>query len=68
MNTSRSLRNVLVRGAFAAALFGHPRFRDFLTGNRHFARKGQKGNAVAQYNLGMVYAATNDPTSDPIEA
>jgi len=68
MNTSRSLRNVIVRGAFTAALLATPAFAISSQEIAILRAKAEKGNAVAQYNLGMVYAATNDPTSDPIEA
>ncbi|HEY9153538.1 MAG TPA: hypothetical protein VIM69_00320, partial [Opitutaceae bacterium] len=68
MNTSRSLRKVLVRGAFTAALLATPALAISSQELAILRAKAEKGNAVAQYNLGMVYAATNDPTSDPIEA
>ena len=68
MNTSRSLRNVFVRGVFTAALLATPAFAISSQELAILRAKAEKGNAVAQYNLGMVYAATNDPTSDPVEA
>lgn len=68
MNTPRSLRVLFIRGVLGAALTTSSLLAVTPEEVAILRAKAENGNAVAQYNLGMIYAAVNDPISDPIEA
>lgn len=68
MNTPRFLRSFLVRGMLVAALSSTPLFAISKEELAALRAKAENGNGIAQYNLGLLYAAIGDPLANPIEA
>ncbi|MET0262799.1 MAG: hypothetical protein ABW223_07860, partial [Rariglobus sp.] len=68
MKNSRSLRLVLSRGLLGSALLASPVFALSSAELDSLRTKADRGNAIAQYNLGLAYADRRESIYDPAQA
>ncbi|MDF3057937.1 MAG: hypothetical protein K0R17_2152 [Rariglobus sp.] len=68
MKKPRSPRLALVHGLLGSALLASPAFALTPAELDSLRSKADRGNAVAQYNLGLAYADRREPTYDPAQA
>ncbi|HEY8933514.1 MAG TPA: hypothetical protein VIM44_09400, partial [Rariglobus sp.] len=68
MKNPRSFRLALSRGLLGSALLASPVFALSSAEFESLRTKADRGNAIAQYNLGLAYADRREPTYDPAQA
>jgi LysM repeat protein len=68
MKNPRSSRLSLSHALLGSALFAAPVFALTSAELDSLRAKADRGNVIAQYNLGLAYADRNEPTYDPAQA
>jgi LysM repeat protein len=68
MNQTSLPRTAYIRSFLFALLLTSPAFALTLSDIESLRAKAEKGNAIAQYNLGLAYADRTGPAYDPVQA